>query len=70
MTNIAALILIASTFLERLVDFWAAYLLGPVSLAPCLGLLFIYRKSFGEASNLAEFYSIRSIHQVLILIQT
>lgn len=48
MTNIAALVLVPSTFLERLVGFWAAYLIGPAALCIALGLLIIYRKSFGK----------------------
>ncbi|PQE20606.1 PTR2-Di-and tripeptide permease protein [Rutstroemia sp. NJR-2017a BBW] len=46
MTNVAALAVIPTTFLERYVGFWMSYLLGPIALCIAIGLLFLYRNSF------------------------
>ncbi|APA08595.1 hypothetical protein sscle_04g033650 [Sclerotinia sclerotiorum 1980 UF-70] len=48
-TNIAALSVIPTTFLERYVGFWAAYTMGPIALCIAVGFLFFYHNSFVKA---------------------
>lgn len=52
MTNVAALAVIPTTFLERRVDFWASYLMGPLALCIATGLLLFYSKSFGSTATI------------------
>lgn len=47
-TNIAALSCIATTFLEKEIDFWAAYLFCTISLAISFIILLLWSKDFGK----------------------
>lgn len=46
-TNIASLSLIASTYLEKEVDFWAAYLLPLSTVWMLIPLMLFWQKEFG-----------------------
>jgi Dipeptide/tripeptide permease len=64
-TNIGSLSLIASTYLEREVGFWAAYLLPLCFVWVPIPLLLFWQRSFGKSRGLALFHSIYTILEVL-----
>ncbi len=55
-TNIASLGIIAVTFLERVIGFWAAYLLPTAVLAVPIIVLLFYMKGLGETRLPSSIY--------------
>lgn len=52
-TNLASLSLIASTFLEKKVGFWAAYLLPVCTIWALVPLLLFWSRAIGKYKNTA-----------------
>lgn len=50
-TNVAALSCVATTFLEKEIDFWAAYLFCTICLALSFIVLLLWSKDFGKLVN-------------------
>lgn len=54
LTNIASLSLIASTYLEKKIGFWAAYLLPLCSVWVLIPLLLVWQKSLGNDTKKSQ----------------
>lgn len=64
-TNIGSLSLIASTYLEKEVGFWAAYLLPLCFVWIPIPLLLLWQRSFGKSRGFALCHSIYTVLEVL-----